>query len=61
MCAVVDAARMMELLIACEASRSEAEVKARNAAAAMQLAASHTKYDVLLQCVPLLRVRARFL
>jgi hypothetical protein len=45
--AVVDAARMVELLVACEASRSQAEVEARSAAAAMQLAASHTKYECL--------------
>ena len=46
MCAaVVDAARMIELLVACEASRSQAEGEARSAAAAMHLAASHTKYE----------------
>jgi hypothetical protein len=38
---------MIELLVACETSRSQAEVDACSAAAAMQLAASHTKYHML--------------
>lgn len=44
---MVEAARVVDLLVSCEVARSRAETKARTAAAAMRDAASRTEYEVL--------------